>query len=235
MAIHQTGGRIYIMKAFSVSPNFFWGPVSPKQPSRWGCGAEFSMKRVACFAPSSPLLSSPLLSSPLLSSPLLSSPLLSSPLLSSPLLSSPLLSSPLLSSPLLSSPLLTSHHITSHHITSLLLLSSFPDHGKSADMSGAIFGLSGDRVVKAVLRGQESAGQLVYEPLVWGSRETSESLQGFHHVGETGRSQVTTSGGLLPELPTPQLQRGKAKPSLPCWLDFLETGRSPLELDQPAI
>ena len=102
-------------------------------------------------------------------------------------------------------------------------------------MSGAIFGLSGDRVVKAVLRGQESAGQLVYEPLVWGSPETSESLGGFHHVGGTGRSQVTTSGGLLPELPTPQLQRGKAKPSLPCWLDFLETGRSPLELDQPAI
>ena len=100
-------------------------------------------------------------------------------------------------------------------------------------MSGAIFGLSGDRVVKAVLRGQESAGQLVYEPLVWGSPETSESLGGFHHVGGTGRSQVTTSGGLLPELPTPK--RGKAKPSLPCWLDFLETGRSPLELDQPAI
>ena len=74
------------------------------------------MKRVACFAPSSPLLSSPLLSSPLLSSPLL---------------------------------------------TSLLLLSSFADHGKSADMSGAVFGLSGDRVVKAVLRGQESGSQSV--------------------------------------------------------------------------
>ena len=97
--------------------------------------------RVACFAPSSPLLSSPLLSSPLLSSPLLSSPLLSSPLLSSPLLSSPLLSSP--------------------HITRPPFI---PDHGKSADMSGAIFGLSGDRIVKAVLRGQES-GHSVDRPL----------------------------------------------------------------------
>ena len=78
---------------------------------------------------------------------------------------------------LLSSPLLSSH------------LSSFPDHDKSADMSGAIFGLSGDRAVKAVLRGQESVSQSVRasvrpsvrpsvsqsvsEPVVWNSPENS--------------------------------------------------------------
>ena len=63
----------------------------------------------------------------------------------------PFLCSPVLSCPLLSSPLLSS----------LLLLSSSSDHDNSADMCGAIFGLSGDRVVKAVLRGQESVSQSV--------------------------------------------------------------------------
>ena len=58
---------------------------------------------------------------------------------------------PFLCSPVLSSPLLSS----------LLLLSSSSDHDNSADMCGAIFGLSGDRVVKAVLRGQESVSQSV--------------------------------------------------------------------------
>ena len=91
---------------------------------------------------------------------------------------------PFLCSPVLSSPLLSS----------LLLLSSSSDHDNSADMCGAIFGLSGDRVVKAVLRGQESVSQSVSQsvrpsvraPLARVSPETfpSQRLGGFHQKTE---------------------------------------------------